>query len=57
METLSADVEMLSPIGKILSLTWEILSLSIWAILSPNFGETLSPERGEFQLSMVARRG
>ncbi len=51
LETLSADVEMLSPIGEILSLIWEILAL-IWAILSPNFGETLSPERGEFQLML-----
>ncbi len=42
VETLSADVEMLSPIGEILSVIWEILS--------PNFGENLSPERGEFQL-------
>ncbi len=49
MKTLSADLEMLSPIGEILSLIWKILSL-IWTILSPNFGETLSPERGEFQL-------
>ncbi len=44
---------MLSPIGKILSLIWEMLSL-VWAILSPNFGERLSPERGEFQLVSLA---
>ena len=46
-------MEMLSPIGKILSLIWEMLSL-VWAILSPNFGERLSPERGEFQLVSLA---
>ncbi len=49
VETLSADVEMLS-------LIWDILSL-FWLILSPNFGETLSPERGEFQLSVFTILG
>ncbi len=39
----------LSLIWAILSLIWEILSL-IWSMQSPNFGETLSPERGEFHL-------
>ncbi len=42
LETLSANVEMLSPIGEIYCTVsiWEILSL-IWATLSPNFGRHL----------------
>ena len=38
----SQNVETVPPILEIVSL--------IWAIQSPNFGETLSRERGEFQL-------
>ena len=46
VETLSADVRMLSPIGEILSIIWEILSLQ--------FGET---PRGEFHLICEGKVG
>ena len=42
VKTLSADVEILFPIGEILSLIWEILALQFW--------ETI---RGKFHLTSI----